>query len=385
MSSPIHVCWYCEKWQPGGIQAVQVNLLEHMDLRGICFDIAVSEDDTALFDKRLEALGVRKIVTLGNRHANPISRVLANTLAFPKLLARGHYDVVHLNACHGVEYIYCFWAWLFRVPVRIVHCRNNDIGAGGRLRPVKIAAHRLCKRLFGGCATVRLANSDLAAKWLFSSADLKRNRVQLVRNGIDAQRYAFRPEVRERVRQELHLDGKFVVGHVGHFNYQKNHEQLVSIFRQILERCPNALLLLVGQGENQEKIRQLVCENGMEEHVLFYGVTEDIPALMMAMDVFLFPSRFEGFGNVLIEAQACGLPCFASARVIPKDAQITPNVTWIDLEQPEEVWAQRVLEQGLSYQRSSHVEEVVSSGHDIAHMAHTIEQLYRCNSKEEHP
>ena len=257
MSEKTRVCWYCEKWQPGGIQAVQVNILQHMDLNRIHMDVVVSEDDTQLFDEKLRSLGVNKIVTLDNRYSSPGRRVLANIFAFQKLIRENKYDVVHLNVCHGVELIYGFWAWLYRVPVRIVHCRNNDIGAGGRSRKIKILCHNICKRLFKNCATVKLANSDLAAKWLYTQGDIDKQRVQIVRNGIDARRYAYDPQIREQLRQELGVDSNFVIGHVGHFNYQKNHEFLLNIFRQILRIRGDAVLLLVGAGENKKKIESL--------------------------------------------------------------------------------------------------------------------------------
>jgi len=355
---------------------VQVNLLHHMDLRKIHMDVVVSEDDTSLFDDKLRALGVNKIVTLENRYSSPARRVLANIFAFGKLIKQNRYDVVHLNVCHGVELIYSFWAWLYRVPVRIVHCRNNDIGAGGRSRKFKIFCHNVCKRLFKNCATVKLANSDLAAAWLYTPGDIRKHRVQIIRNGIDSRRYAYDPEIRKQLRQELHLEDQFVVGHVGHFNYQKNHEFLLSVFLEIQRIHPEAVLLLVGAGDYQKRIELLAQEYGISDRVIFYGVTNDIPAVMMAMDVFVFPSRFEGFGNVLMEAQACGLKCFASDAVIPKAVQITENVMWIDLEEPAKVWAEKILSVGSGCERKSHVEDVISAGHDISNMAEILETMY---------
>lgn len=376
MEKAVRVCWYCEKWQPGGIQAVQVNLLEHMDLSRIHMDVVVSQDETELFDQRLKAMGVRKIVTLKKRYPGPGRRVLANIFAFGRLLRKNKYDVVHLNVCHGVELVYGFWAWLYGVPVRIVHCRNNDIGAGGRSRRLKLLCHRLCKVLFAGCANIKLANSDLAAAWLFPKGVLRRGQVTILPNGIDARRYAFDSALREETRRQLHLEDKFVVGHVGHFSYQKNHEFLLEVFRSILEQRPDAVLLLVGTGEGQPRIQAMVREWGMEEQVLFYGVTQDVPAVMMAMDVFLFPSRFEGFGNVLLEAQASGLTCFASRDVIPQAVKICEELIWVDLKEPAVYWAQAVLQRQLPCPRHSRVDQVVARGHDISHMAKALEQLY---------
>lgn len=355
---------------------MQVNLLQHMDLNRIHVDVVVSEDDTSLFDGKLQALGVKKLVTLDKRYDSPARRILANIVAFGKIIKQNKYDVVHLNICHGVELVYCFLAWLYRVPVRIVHCRNNDIGAGGRSRKIKILCHNIGKRFFRNCATIKLANSDLAASWLYTKGDLKKYRVEIIRNGIDARRYAFDPEIREKLRHELHIENQFVVGHVGHFNYQKNHEFLLSVFREILSAESEAVLLLVGAGERQKQIETLAQEYGIADHVIFYGVTNDVPAVMMAMDVFVFPSRFEGFGNVLVEAQACGLKCFASDSVIPKAVQITENVTWISLDEPCRLWAEKILSAGADHKRKSYVDSVITAGYDISNMAEAMEKMY---------
>ena len=376
MSEKIRICWYCEKWQPGGIQAVQVNLLQHMDLDRFHVDVVISEDDTTLFDEKLRKLGVNKIVTLDNRYSDPGSRVLANIFAFARLIKQNHYDVVHLNVCHGVELLYCFWAWFYRVPVRIVHCRNNDIGAGGRSRNFKILCHNVCKRLFKNCATHKLANSDLAARWLYTAGDLQKGRVSILRNGIDARRYSFDPQIRDQMRRELNVEQKFVVGHVGHFNYQKNHEFLLSIFKEFLMIHPGSVLLLVGAGDNQKNIEVLAREYGIADQVIFYGVTNDIPKIMMAMDAFVFPSRFEGFGNVLMEAQACGLRCFASDSVIPKSVQITENVTWINLDDSPEVWAEKIHAVSFDCERRSYVDSVIDAGFDVSNMAQALEKIY---------
>ncbi len=376
MEKNIRVCWYCEKWQPGGIQAVQVNLLRHMNLEHMQADVVVSKDETTLFDAQLEELGVNKIVTLEDSYSSPAKRVFANVFAFGKHLKRQKYDVVHLNVCHGVELIYAFWAWFYKVPVRIVHCRNNDIGAGGRSRAIKILCHNICKRLFKNCATIKIANSDLAAAWLYTKGDLKKNRVRILQNGIDVERYAFDEAVRNRVREELHVSDRFVVGHVGHFNYQKNHEFLIGIFRELVNRVPNATLLLVGVGENQPHIEELAKEYGVYDRIIFYGVTTDVPAIMMAMDAFVFPSRFEGFGNVLIEAQATGLPVIASAGVIPDCVNITPQIHRVDLSESFSVWADEVVRYATDCERADGTQAIIDAGHDIAGMAKYLEKLY---------
>ena len=374
---PINVFWYCEKWQPGGIQRVQVNLLPYFDSSEIHFDLAFSEDDTTLFDDKIQAAGARKLVTLEKRYQSPGKRTLANFFALRRILKNGHYEAVHFNACHGVELMYLFWAWLYRVPVRIVHARNNDIGAGGKSRAVKLLAHWICKRLFGRLATVRLANSDLSARWLFSKSDIKHGRVKLLKNGIDAKAFAFDPMKRNEMRQALGLENAFAVGHVGHFSYQKNHAFLLAVFVEIVKRAPDAHLLLVGEGEGQTEVQRQVKALNLKDKVIFYGATEKVPALLCAMDAFLFPSRFEGCGNALLEAQAAGLPCFASKNVIPKDVAVTPLVHWLSLDEPASVWAETVLAHRNKEIRQAHDAEIIQAGYGLAAMADSLRRMYQ--------
>ena len=382
MNKPAKVFWYCEKWQPGGIQAVQVNLLRHMPAGEIHFDIAVSEDDTDLFDEQLKKYGARKVVTLSRRYASPGKRTLANFFAVARLLRKGGYDAVHFNACHGVELIYVFWAWLFGIPLRIVHCRNNDIGAGGRSRPIKIACHEICKRLFGGCANVKLANSNLAARWLFTKKALASGSVQVLNNGIDASRYAFDASVRERVRAELQAEDAFLMGHIGHFSYQKNHEYLLEIFARLREIIPQARLLLIGSGEGEQDVRRQAEALGVADKVIFYGITNEVPSLLWAMDAFVLPSRFEGFGNVLIEAQAAGLKCFASGGVIPEAAKITENLSWLSLDESPAVWADAIAACANGYPREDRTADVAEKGYDISGMARRLAALYLSGGKK---
>jgi len=376
MDKPVRVFWYCEKWQPGGIQAVQANLLAHMDTQRIRFDIVTSESETEIFDEKIEKAGARRLVSLDRKYSGPGRRTLANFFALRRLIRDGHYDAVHFNACHGVEMMYLLWAWLYRVPLRIVHCRNNDIGAGGRSRALKLACHAVCKRMFGACANVRLANSDLAAKWLFTARDLRLGRVEILKNGIDAGRYRFDADARARVRGELGVGDRFVLGHVGHFSYQKNHEFLLRVFAALAARMPQAVLLLVGAGEGEAQVRAQVRDMGLEDRVIFYGVTNDVPAMMWAMDAFVLPSRFEGFGNVLIEAQAAGLRCFASRDVIPRKVGVTQRLEWISLEEPPQVWAERIAAAAAPYARADGTQEIIRAGHDISSMAKRLEALY---------
>lgn len=182
--------------------------------------------------------------------------------------------------------------------------------------------------------------------------------------------------MRNLIRKELDLTDKFVLGHVGRFAKQKNHEFIVDIFEEVKKNESQAVLMLVGDGELKEQIAEKIKLKGLADSVVFTGVRSDIAALMNAMDVFLFPSLHEGLGIVGIEAQATGLKTFISTGV-PEEVIITNNVKRISLEKAANEWAQEeilVLKDG--YDRKSETNQVRSNNYDINDVASWIQELY---------
>ena len=183
-----------------------------------------------------------------------------------------------------------------------------------------------------------------AGDWLFGEAN--RGKVIQQRNAIDTRQYRYDPAIAEQVRHEFGVDDRetFVVGHVGRFVEPKNHIFLLDIAREIVRQEPRARFLLVGDGHLRAAVAQRVEEMGLREYFIFTGERSDIPCVMLgAMDLFVFPSLYEGLGIVLVEAQAAGLPCLIS-NVVPQDVEVVPSLFQrLDLAQPAAVWAETAL------------------------------------------
>ena len=216
--------------------------------------------------------------------------------------------------------------------------RSSNAGSG---RKLSTSLHRMFQFLPITVPTVKLAPSTEAAEYTFGKGCVARGEVTLLHNAIDTTVYRFDPAGRERIREELGLKGKLVVGHVGRFNQQKNHAFMLDVFSVLLKKEPNARLVLVGKGELEEPIRQKVHALGIEPYVVFTGVRKDIPQILSAFDVFLFPSLYEGMPNTVIEAQATGLPCVIS-DTITAEANITGLVNYLPLGDADR-WAEAVL------------------------------------------
>jgi glycosyltransferase involved in cell wall biosynthesis len=171
------------------------------------------------------------------------------------------------------------------------------------------------------------------------------------------------------------LKNKYVIGHIGRFTYAKNHEFLISLFKYIYEYDNETILLLVGDGETRKEIECQISSLGLNDSVILTGVREDIPELLQAMDVFVFPSIYEGLPVSLVEAQASGLPCLVSDR-ITRQVEITKAIEYIDLSSPISYWANKIAELKRNYVRKDQSRQVADAGFDIKKTSLELQQIY---------
>ena len=201
------------------------------------------------------------------------------------------------------------------------------------------------------------------------------HRYKILYNAINTSVYTYSFEKAVTIREKLHVEQNLVIGHVGRFDAQKNHTFLLDIFSECVNIVPNARLLLVGDGEGRTQIQEKAKSLGLEEKVIFTGVRNDVADLLQAMDVFVFPSLYEGVPVTMIEAQASGLPCVISDGV-PKDCVITSGlVTSMKLSDRPCDWAKHIAAQ-LNRKRENHLEEIQAAGYDIVTAAKELENFY---------
>jgi glycosyltransferase involved in cell wall biosynthesis len=217
--------------------------------------------------------------------------------------------------------------------------RSSNSGDGDSR--AQLIAHRISRILWMKYADVKLAPSDLAAGYTFGKRALSRGEVHLLNNGLDLGVYHFSDEARSRIRAELGAGEKTaVLGHVGRFNTQKNHTFLIRVFAEYYKRNADSLLVLVGVGDLEPQLRQQVKAAGLENKVIFTGLRTDIPALLSAFDLFVFPSLYEGMPNTVIEAQACSLPCVL-ADTVTRQADLCGRLRYLPLTDAA-LWADAV-------------------------------------------
>ena len=254
---------------------------------------------------------------------------------------------------------------------KVCIARSSNSSDGDSLKVSLI--HQVSRMLYGRYVDVKIAPSDLAATYTFGKKAVDRGDVKHLHNALDLDVYSYSKEKRQAIRKEYNIDdGCRVFGHIGRFSEQKNHKFLINVFVDILNKESNAVLLLVGAGELESEVRNMVSEYGIEQKVIFAGVRSDIPDVLSAMDVFIFPSLYEGMPNTIIEAQATGLQCVA-ADTITKQANITGLVEYLPLNDIAE-WANCALNK-VSQQRCNTREIFVRENYEIKKVAKMFEQI----------
>ncbi len=370
MSDPVRVLFLETVMDRGGAETMTMNYFRCIDRTKIEFDFLVHRDYKAAYEDEITELG-GKIY----RCCPPYPQYLFKYYRTVKKLLIEHpeYKIIHGNMMeHGA--IAYFAAKRMNIPVRICHAHTS-----GDSRPINIRNIILWiyRKITMHCITHKFACGEKAAKWIFGDNNV--SDVVYMKNAIDARAYQFDSAIREAVRDEFELEGKFVIGHVGRFFEPKNHPFIIDTFYEVSKIESNAVLMLVGGGElddvvlnaTKEKVKKL----GIENRVIFTGVRQDVNKLLQAFDIFILPSLREGLPVVMVEAQASGLHCIVSDRV-PKECDITGNVDRIPLEIGPKAWAEQILSYKNEEPHLNTLNQIIKAGYDIHENTKWLEQFY---------
>ena len=358
--TPIRVLQVVTHMERGGLESMLMNYYKHVDRERVQFDFLVHRQERAAFDDEIESLGGRiyrlpRLVPWSKSYLSALNRFFEE---------HPEYKVVHVHQ-DCLSSVILKVAAQHNVPVRIAHSHNAN-----QDRNLKYPIKLWYRRSIPQYATNLFACGKDAGDWMFSGAPY-----QIINNAIDVAAYSYDPEKRIEMRQKLGLENELIVGHVGRFNPQKNHPLLLDIFAALLKKEPNAVLLLAGGGEDMPKIQAKAQALGVAERVRFLGVRSDVADLMQAMDVFVFPSLYEGLPVTMVEAQAAGLPCIISDKVPPECILTEGLVDVLPLSAEPEIWAAKILEK-KNLPRTDRRSEIAAHGFDITTEAVKLQEFY---------
>lgn len=355
----------------GGVEAVIMNYYRHIDRTKVQFDFVVDGYEKTILDDEIQALGGRVY------HIEPYKRNIFRYMhQIYRIVRDHHYDIVHSNM-NTLSVFSLFPAWLAGAHTRILHNHSTAVRSEGK-RSVMKKILRPFAPLF---ANRYAACSRLAGDWMYGKEMMASGKVSIITNAIDLDDYAYSPEIRQQYRQELGVsDDTLVIGHVGRFMYQKNHVFLIEIFREVVKQHPQALLLLIGDGELRSDVEQKVQHNHLAEKVRFLGLRKDVKKLYNCMDMFVLPSWYEGLPVVSVEAQANGLPCLFSSQ-ITDESKLTDTARFIELSAGSKKWADTLLAD-LTGRNQLAKKQLQKAGFDINKASVSLQNMYIQEMKE---
>ena len=373
MKQPLRVLHVLGGMNRGGVETWLMQVLRRIDRRAVQMDFLVGTDRQCAYDDEIRSLGCRIVPCLHHTRPWAYSRDFRRALR-----QHGPYDIVHSHVQHYSGFVLRL-AHRAGVPVRIAHTHTNNLlvqAEAGFLRRRYLSLMRSWLRRH---ATLGLAISQQAAAALYGPTWQTDPRWRLLYYGLDLAPFQISVDPAE-LRQELGLPPDTLnIVHTGRFVEVKNHSFIIDVALEVIKRQPKSRFVLIGDGPLKPAIQQKVLRLGLTEHVLFAGVRPDVQRLLLgAADVFLFPSRFEGFGLALVEAQAAGVPCICSDCIPPEADVVQPLVRRLSLSQPASAWAEALLATGSRAPCLSRAEALayVDRGFNIQASVDKLTRLY---------
>lgn len=366
MTEPIRILHCVGRMGRGGAETLIMNIYRNIDRKKVQFDFVVHTNKKCEYDDEIYALGGRIFnVPRYNGKNHFMYKEIWKQLF---LKHANEWKIIHGHITNTAV-IYFEIAKKFGL-LTISHSHNTSSGRGIVAILKNILQYPLKYR-----SDYLFACSEAAGLWLYGKKYCKKDNFYVLNNAIDVNKFAFNNNTRLKERNELKVKNNFVIGNVGRFNEQKNHDFLIDIFKEIYKKNSKALLLLVGDGNLRPVIENKIDKLGLSEKVVLTGVRSDIPEILQAMDVFVLPSFYEGLPVTLVEAQASGLNCIIS-NTITDEIKITDSIQFVSLNRSPEYWAEQVLKYSDGYERKNNYYKICAAGYDISENAKWLENFY---------
>ncbi|MBQ8752831.1 MAG: glycosyltransferase family 1 protein [Clostridia bacterium] len=374
---PIRILNVVGRMDRGGIETLIMNVYRHIDRSKVQFDfLAHYGKENADYNAEIRALGGRiyEMPTIKTTEKTYYGKFFEYRRALKRFFKEHpEYHVLHGHMTNTAAIYMPIAKKQGKVTCCIAHSHLTETQK--TVSPLTALGTNLLLKPIRGLATDYFSCSTAAALWLFKQEDIDAGRVTVINNGVEAARFAYNEETRQRIRAALGVEGKTVIGHVGRFFAQKNHTKLLDVFAAYHQAHPDSVLLMAGEGELQAAMEKKAADLGLGDSARFLGIRSDVEELMQGMDLFLMPSLYEGLPVVGIEAQAAGLPLVVSDG-ITEELNITGNVRFVELDKPAEQWV-TVMEDTLAgFRRTDTTEAIKQAGYDIGATADFLQEYY---------
>lgn len=348
----------------GGIAKLLLDYCSRM-ITDIHFDFAITSEDIGMLESTFEKWGCN-VYHIPQFRKHPIQHLKALNI----IIKSGQYSIIHEHSDYKSLFTLLI-AKKYNVKIRIAHSHLAFVPESKLKKIIRKLSSFLVKKN----ATHLMACSRDAAVWMWGKNSYNNNQVQILPNAIKVSEFSYDMRIRNKIRKNLGLENKIVVGNVARFAYQKNHNFLLDVFYELVKINDCYHLLLIGDGELRTDIENKIKELGIVNNVTLMGALPNVNNYLNAMDLFFLPSHFEGLGIVYVEAQANGLICFASKDVVPEEVNLCNRVVFISLESSAEQWAKTIARTKID--RIDDSKEMIRlAGYDIDLAAEELKRLY---------
>lgn len=367
---PIRVLHIVGRMDRGGIETMIMNLYRNIDRDKVQFDFLAHYGREAVYNDEIRKMGgmIYEMPALKNENHVYYWRIFEYIVALHKFFKEHDYKIIHGHMTNTAA-IYMPIAKKYGVTCCISHSHNTH----GKAGLLGIVTDILQKFIYKN-ATDWFACSKTAAEWFYPKGAIEQGKVTIIANAVDALRFRYDVENRKLMRKQLGVEDKLVIGCVARFRPEKNHEFLLEVLREILNREKNVVLMFAGEGPCENEVKKKCHELGIENNVIFLGMRTDIPDVLQAMDVFTLASLWEGLPVTGIEAQASGLYCVVSDGVT-EEMNAIGMVEFLSLSAPIKEWADKIVGAAKKTRCDSY-EKIRASGYDIHTTAPWLQEFY---------
>ncbi|MCI6266629.1 MAG: glycosyltransferase [Erysipelotrichaceae bacterium] len=353
----------------GGVESIIMNVYRKIDKNKIQFDFLTTHNGKIICEEEIKRMGGRIFKIEYSKKENPILHYKCLKKFFKK--HHNEFQGVHMNRCFPNYSLPLKYAKKYNIPIRIFHSHNsNDMYPFNSI--IKKIMIKVNKNLIKKRANILLACSKQAGKYMFG-----KSKFTIINNGIEISKFKYNESLRNKVRKNLDIEDKIVIGFVGRLQYQKNPLFAIKIMKKLQEEDNNKyILLMIGSGEDEYELKKYVKINNLNKKILFLGHRSDVNELYHAMDIFILPSKFEGLGMVLIEAQTSGVMCLASKNV-PPEVKVTDRIKFLDIEKDVDIWCDEIKKiSNKKISRNEIYKFVKKNKYNIEYTVSTLENIY---------
>lgn len=351
----------------GGIETMLMNYYRHIDRTKIQFDFICNKQKSGAYDEEAQKMGARIFHSPG---LNPLH--YRQYITFFKRLVKNYPEYKIIEVHNGALGLYALnSAKRAQIPIRIYHAHGQGLNMD-----YKIVLKWLCKKFLRFNMTHHFTCGLKAGEYYFGKKVINKGEYFFIHNAIDVDKFSFDINQRESIRNEYNLQDKHVIGHVGRFMHQKNHKFLINVFAQITKLDDKAVLVLLGDGELQNKIKEQAEKLKIAHKIKMLGNVPNVNEWYQAFDLFVLPSHWEGLPVVGVEAQTSGLPCIFSST-ITHEIKLTDRAIFLDLSDGENKWAEKSIAFLRENIKRTDMRNIIKEkGYDIRSEAKKLENLY---------